>query len=976
MKGNSSVHITKRRWNALSLHYMFQISILTSLLLVFTLSSLDLTCWLFNITFFKSIMPQWEPMEIITALCFVLASSGMLILQSDLPTIIRKGLPMFSAIGICGITLITIYVNLYSLNTGYETSITELSFFNFFLSHTVRMTLLPACNLLLISVVLILLIPDKKKISGIAQVLILPVFLTGYYTIVSNILGVDTSFKFGDMQVALNAGIAFFFICVAVFLTEPDSWLLKVFTSTKIGGLIAKRLIPAVLIIPAVIGWLRIMGEQKGLFESEYGVVLVAITYAVCFMALIWFTAKSLSSLDLKRRESEKALLESEERFKVMAEVSPVGMGVVDINDGTFLYINPAYKQYFGYGKDELLGEKTYEIYVDLQDRDLILKKLQRDKFVSNYEVKLKRKDGSSFWSLSSIKQINYNDSPAYLGTFIDITKRKDAEDALLYQASILGAVSDAVIGVDLSLNINYWNKAAEKIYGWKAEEVIGKASKDIVRSEMTQEQREAIHTDVLNGKPSFTELVQYTKDNKPLLIEGYTIPLKDSYGKTTSIVAINSDITEKKRAEIELKESGERFRTITESLPVMISINRIHDSIISFVNEPYEKTFGFKKGELTGKKMHNIFYYPQDGTTLAQILKEKGGIYNTEIKVKKSDGTPFWIMTSIRTIIYYNEPSYLTASIDITETKKTQEELIRLNHTLDAHSKSSQAMMHSNNELKYLNEVCKIIIEDCGYSMVWIGYAQNDKRKSVKPIAYYGFDQGYIDKLNVTWDDTERGSGPTGTAIKTGKPTMCKNMLTDPCFEPWREAALERGYASSLVLPLITDGRPFGAISIYSKEPYSFSDSEINLLSDLAHDLAYGISYLRLEESERDAARVIKENEAKLKELVATKDKFFNIVAHDLKNPFTSLLGSSELLFQNIHKMDIEQIKELTLILNDSAKSGYAILQNLLDWSRSQTGMLKVNPERINLKKIIDESIYNLELSSTIKEIEIYSID
>jgi len=227
---------------------------------------------------------------------------------------------------------------------------------------------------------------------------------------------------------------------------------------------------------------------------------------------------------------------------------------------------------------------------------------------------------------------------------------------------------------------------------------------------------------------------------------------------------------------------------------------------------------------------------------------------------------------------------------------------------------------------------------------------------------------------MNISWDDNEQGRGPTGTTIRTGKPSLCKNMLTDPLFKPWRDAALERGYSSSLVLPLISEGKTFGAISIYSKDPDPFSDSEIKLLSDLADDLAYGISYIRLAESERKAANVIKENEAKLKELVATKDKFFNIVAHDLKNPFTSLLGSSELLFENIDHMNINNIKDLAMILNDSAKGGYAILQNLLDWSRSQTGLIKFTPERINLKDLINENLSSLRLSAANKEIKMYS--
>ena len=131
----------------------------------------------------------------------------------------------------------------------------------------------------------------------------------------------------------------------------------------------------------------------------------------------------------------------------------------------------------------------------------------------------------------------------------------------------------------------------------------------------------------------------------------------------------------------------------------------------------------------------------------------------------------------------------------------------------------------------------------------------------------------------------------------------------------------------------------------------------------------------LNRELTERNLAEeALRQNEGQLRELNATKDKFFNIVAHDLKNPFTSLLGATELLFDNIEQMDSEKIKKLAQILNDSAKSGYAILLNLLDWSRSQTGLIKINPERINLKKLLDENILDMQLYSTNKEIILYS--
>ena len=82
---------------------------------------------------------------------------------------------------------------------------------------------------------------------------------------------------------------------------------------------------------------------------------------------------------------------------------------------------------------------------------------------------------------------------------------------------------------------------------------------------------------------------------------------------------------------------------------------------------------------------------------------------------------------------------------------------------------------------------------------MVWIGYKEEDDDKSIRPVASAGFEEGYLETLNITWADGERGRGPTGTAVRTGRPSGCRNMLTDPAFAPWRDEALRRGYASSV---------------------------------------------------------------------------------------------------------------------------------------------------------------------------------
>lgn len=257
--------------------------------------------------------------------------------------------------------------------------------------------------------------------------------------------------------------------------------------------------------------------------------------------------------------------------------------------------------------------------------------------------------------------------------------------------------------------------------------------------------------------------------------------------------------------------------------------------------------------------------------------LPDSNGLENLERIIAQNPSVPIIVLTSIDDhelglqALQKNAGDYLvkdqvnanllTRSIRYAvERKKKEEELRRLNRTLRALNDSSQAMTRATDETAYLKEVCRIIVVDCGHPMVWVGYAEEDGTRSVLPVAYAGFDEGYIKALNITWADTERGRGPTGTAIRTGKTSMCRNMLTDPRFEPWRGEALKRGYASSIVFPLLSEGKAFGAITIYSREPDPFSEDEVRLLAELAGDLTYGILIMRsriLREKAEDALGV-----------------------------------------------------------------------------------------------------------------------
>src|SRR5512142_3138318 len=99
--------------------------------------------------------------------------------------------------------------------------------------------------------------------------------------------------------------------------------------------------------------------------------------------------------------------------------------------------------------------------------------------------------------------------------------------------------------------------------------------------------------------------------------------------------------------------------------------------------------------------------------------------------------------------------------------------ELRRTYRALTTLSKCSEALVHATSESDLLKDICRIIVEEGGYRLAWVGFAEHDAEKTVRPVAYGGFEAGYLEKLEITWADTARGRGPTGTAIRTGHPAM-----------------------------------------------------------------------------------------------------------------------------------------------------------------------------------------------------------
>ncbi|HUY84275.1 MAG TPA: PAS domain S-box protein, partial [Steroidobacteraceae bacterium] len=187
---------------------------------------------------------------------------------------------------------------------------------------------------------------------------------------------------------------------------------------------------------------------------------------------------------------------------------------------------------------------------------------------------------------------------------------------------------------------------------------------------------------------------------------------------------------------------------------------------------------------------------------------------------------------------------------VDVTEARRTESELARASRALEMLSRCNEALMRLTEERALLDEICRIGVEVGGYRMASVLYARDDADKTITPIAYAGHEAGYFSNIRISWSTAiAEGRGPVGCAVRAGRAVVVPDMAADPDFALWAPAALARGYRSVVALPLKSGERVFGAFCLYSGEVRSFPPKEVELLHELASDLAFGIAGLRVKD-------------------------------------------------------------------------------------------------------------------------------
>ncbi len=191
----------------------------------------------------------------------------------------------------------------------------------------------------------------------------------------------------------------------------------------------------------------------------------------------------------------------------------------------------------------------------------------------------------------------------------------------------------------------------------------------------------------------------------------------------------------------------------------------------------------------------------------------------------------------------YYGRVWYFR---DITERLHAGEVQERSNRALRTLSACNEALVHAGNETELLNAICRIIVEKGGYRMAWVGFPVHDLAKSVQAVAHYGEEHGYLASAEISWANTAIGRGPAGTTIRSGETQISHSNQDNPAVEPWREELIKHGFLSSITLPLKNAAGVLGVLGIYAAVTNAFDEAEVQLLHELAEDLAFGIETLR----------------------------------------------------------------------------------------------------------------------------------
>ncbi len=348
-------------------------------------------------------------------------------------------------------------------------------------------------------------------------------------------------------------------------------------------------------------------------------------------------------------------------------------------------------------------------------------------------------------------------------------------------------------------------------------------------------------------------------------------IALQESLAREATFILETHELrTEREEAERRRAADLALLRTLMDTAEEGIYGGDLEGRCL-FINRAAVRMLGYDRPEeLLGRHLHSLIHhtradgspYPAEECRVALATAAGLPAHSDEEVHWRKDGTSF-------PVEYWSRPMYqdgklvgtVVSFVDITGRKEAEAAEARRQRTLQTLAAATDLMLKPVASGTMMRVICDLLVDKGGFSMAWIGMAAAEHR--VTPVAASGFDAGYLPAADVRWDDSVRGQGPVGTAIREGRTVITEDTEADPAFTPWRNLARERGFRSVLATPIRVEGEVVGSLAVYASQPRAFGTHEITLAQRLAADLGHV-----LEREAADAA--VRASEARLAEAQA----------------------------------------------------------------------------------------------------------
>jgi PAS domain S-box-containing protein len=382
-----------------------------------------------------------------------------------------------------------------------------------------------------------------------------------------------------------------------------------------------------------------------------------------------------------------------------------------------------------------------------------------------------------------------------------------------------------------------------------------------------------------------------------------------------TFAVAIANQISlalesfERARAEEEVLRSHQRFQSVAAATNDTIwDWDLLTDAF--WWNDGFAKLFGWSSTEVDST-IHAWIrqIHPEDRNRVVRevyaAIDRGDALWTDEYRFISNDGAISDVIDRAQIIRDANGKAIrmVGGMTDLTAQKAAADELARSHRALQMLSACNEMLVRTSDENDLLAEACRIAVEVGGYRMAWVGYALDDEKRRISPMAFAGEELGYLSEVDISWaEDRPSGEGPAGQAVRTGNPVVFEDVMGNQGFSYWQAPARARGYRSVVCLPLHDGNRSFGVICLYTAQPNPTSAEELKMLGDMAGDLVFGIENCRGRlERQRTLEVVIKVAKAVSS---GTGTEFFDLLAQNLvesMGAFGGLVGRYNLTDRSI---------------------------------------------------------------------------